>query len=163
VTAAPFSSIVAWKDLFRGEGGMRVSDRRRRERGLTLVEMLVVLLIIGLIASFAVPQVMTYVGGARRDAAAVQVKRLGGILDLYRLDVGAYPTTEQGLDALLREPRGATRWNGPYLQQPDALTDPWGRPYEYRAPGEHGAYDLYSLGADGRPGGEGENADATSW
>jgi general secretion pathway protein G len=142
---------------------MRRSDRRRRERGLTLVEMLVVLLIIGLIASFAVPQVMNYVGGARHDAAAVQVKRLGGILDLYRLDVGAYPATEQGLDALLREPRGAVRWNGPYLQQADALIDPWGRPYLYRAPGENGPYDLSSLGADGRPGGEGENADITNW
>lgn len=142
---------------------MSRSDRRKRESGLTLVEMLVVLLIIGLIASFAVPQVMNYVGGARSDAAAVQVKRLGGILDLYRLDLGAYPSTEDGLEALVRAPAGSPRWNGPYLQQADALTDPWGRPYLYRSPGEHGAYDLYSLGADGRPGGEGENADVANW
>lgn len=142
---------------------MRRAERRRGERGLTLIEMLVVLLIIGLIASFAVPQVMNYVGSARSDAAAVQIKRLGGILDLYRLDIGSYPTTDQGLDALLRAPGGSARWNGPYLQQADALTDPWGRPYVYRSPGEHGPYDLYTLGADGRPGGEGEDADAVSW
>lgn len=136
---------------------------RRRERGLTLVELLVVLLIIALIAAFAVPQVMKYVGGARADAANIQIERLGGILDLYRLDVGSYPSTADGLTALLEKPAGIDRWNGPYIKNADPLTDPWGRPYEYRSPGEHGEYDLYTLGADNQTGGDGEDADVTSW
>jgi general secretion pathway protein G len=137
--------------------------RRSGERGLTLIELLVVLLIIALIAAFAVPQVMNYLGGARQDAAAIQISRLSGILDLYRLDVGHYPSTAQGLDALMEAPTDADRWNGPYLKKDDALTDPWGRPYEYRFPGEHGDFDLYSLGADGAEGGDGEDADVVNW
>ncbi|MDQ2090856.1 type II secretion system major pseudopilin GspG [Marimonas arenosa] len=146
---------------------MRSCDRteqRNREHGMTLVELLVVLLILSMIAAFAVPQAVKYLGGARSDAAAVQIDRLGSILDLYALEVGRYPTTDEGLQALVEAPQGASeRWNGPYLRKADALTDPWGRPYEYRAPGEHGPFDLYSLGADGAEGGEGENADVTSW
>ena len=141
----------------------RSSCTRRGERGLTLVELLVVLLIIGLIAAFAVPQVMRYLGGARQDAAAVQINQLSGILDLYRLDVGRYPSASNGLDALLEKPSGADGWNGPYVKKAEALTDPWGNPYQYRIPGEHGEYDLYSLGADGTQGGEDENADVVSW
>ena len=136
---------------------------RRRERGMTLVEVLVVMLIIGLIASFAVPQIMNYVGGARHDAAKVQVRRLSGIVELYSLDVGRYPTTDEGLDALIEAPSNAGRWNGPYVQQSDALIDPWGARYEYRSPGERGAFDIYSLGADGQPGGEGDDADIGNW
>jgi len=138
-------------------------QKRSRERGLTLIELLVVLLIIALIAAFAVPQVMNYLGGARHDAANIQVSRLSGILDLYRLDVGHYPSTTDGLDALLEQPSDADRWNGPYLKKADSLTDPWGQPYEYRSPGEHGDFDLYSLGADGADGGDGEDADVVSW
>lgn len=141
----------------------KCSPSRRRERGLTLVELLVVLLIIGLIAAFAVPQVMRYLGGARQDAAAVQINQLSGILDLYRLDVGRYPTSSEGLDALLDQPSGADGWNGPYVRKADALIDPWGNPYEYRVPGRNGEFDLYSLGADGNEGGDGENADVVSW
>lgn len=136
---------------------------RRRERGLTLVELLVVLLIIGLIAAFAVPQVMRYLGGARQDAAAVQINQLSGILDLYRLDVGHYPRASEGLDALVEKPSDATGWNGPYVKKAESLIDPWGNPYQYRIPGEHGEFDLYSLGADGSEGGEGEDADVASW
>jgi general secretion pathway protein G len=139
------------------------AGRRSRERGLTLIELLVVLLIIAMIAAFAVPRVMNYLGGARQDAAKIQISRLSGILDLYRLDVGHYPSTADGLDALLEQPTDADRWNGPYLKKADSLTDPWGRPYEYRAPGEHGDFDLYSLGADGADGGDGEDADVVSW
>ena len=135
-----------------------------RQSGMTLVELLVVLLILPLIAAFAVPQTIRYLGGARRDAAAVQIERLASILDLYALEVGRYPTTAEGLTALVEAPRGASeRWNGPYLRKADSLIDPWGRMYEYRAPGEHGSFDLYSLGADGAEGGEGESADVTSW
>lgn len=136
---------------------------RLRERGMTLVELLVVLLILGLIAAFAVPQIMKYVGGAKSDAAQIQIERLGGVLDLYKLDVGKYPTTEDGLDSLVEAPSGAERWAGPYLKKADSLIDPWGRPYGYRSPGEHGEYDLYTLGADGAEGGDGEDKDLTSW
>lgn len=134
--------------------------RRRSERGLTLVELLVVLLIIGLIAAFAVPQVMNYLGGARRDSAEVQVNQLSGILDLYRLDTGRYP---EDLEALVEQPSDADGWNGPYVRKADALIDPWGEAYVYRMPGEHGRFDLMSLGADGREGGEGEDADIVNW
>ncbi len=136
---------------------------RRRERGLTLVELLVVLLIIAMISAFVVPQVMRYLGGARQDAASVQINQLSGILDLYRLDVGRYPTSAEGLDALVERPTDAEGWNGPYVRKAESLIDPWGRPYQYRYPGEHGEYDLYSLGADGTEGGEGENTDVVSW
>lgn len=136
---------------------------RRRERGLTLVELLVVLLIIAMISAFVVPQVMRYLGGARQDAASVQINQLSGILDLYRLDVGRYPTSAEGLDALVERPTDAEGWNGPYVRKAESLIDPWGRPYQYRYPGEHGEYDLYSLGADGTEGGEGEDADVVSW
>ncbi|HUF86826.1 MAG TPA: type II secretion system major pseudopilin GspG [Thermohalobaculum sp.] len=139
------------------------SRNRRGERGLTLVELLVVLLIIGLIAAFAVPQVMNYLGGARQDSAAIQINQLSGILDLYRLDVGRYPSASEGLDALLERPSGADGWNGPYVRKADSLVDPWGNPYQYRVPGQHGDFDLYSLGADGTEGGEGEDADVVSW
>ncbi len=139
------------------------ANRRRRERGLTLIELLVVLLILSLIAAFAVPRVMKYLGGARSDAAAIQIERLGGILDLYRLDMGRYPGTEDGLRALIEAPMEAERWNGPYLKKENSLIDPWGEPYEYLAPGDHGEYDLFTLGADGRDGGDGEDADVTSW
>ena len=139
------------------------ADPRRRERGLTLIELLVVLLILSLIAAFAVPRVMKYLGGAKSDAAAIQVERPGGILDLYRLDMGRYPGTDDGLLALFEPPMEAGRWNGPYLKKKNSLIDPWGEPYEYLFPGDHGEYDLFTLGADGREGGDGEAADVTSW
>ncbi len=141
----------------------RLGDRRR-ERGFTLIELLVVLVILGLIAALAAPRVIKYLGGAKADAAEVQIERLAGVLDLYRLEVGRYPSEEEGLRALVERPAGVDNWNGPYLKNADALTDPWGNPYVYRYPGERGTdYDLYSLGADGEEGGEGENRDITSW
>jgi general secretion pathway protein G len=132
-------------------------------RGFTLIELLVVLVILGLLAAFAAPQVLNYLGRAKTDAARAQVQNIASILDLYRLEVGSYPSQQDGLEALLEEPTDAQRWNGPYVKRRDALTDPWGRTYVYRYPGEHGAYDLYSLGADGGEGGEGEDQDVTSW
>ena len=139
------------------------ADLRRHERGMTLIELLVVLLILAMIAAFAVPQVMKYVGGARSDAAGIQIERLGGILDLFRLDMGRYPESNEGLQALLEAPSDSERWNGPYVKKANSLIDPWGRPYEYFSPGDHGEYDLFTLGADGVDGGDGEDADVTSW
>jgi len=136
---------------------------RRRERGFILVELLVVLVILGLIAAFAAPQVIKYLGSAKTDAATIQIERLSGILDLYRLEVGRYPSTEEGLQALIERPIDAEDWNGPYLKKADALADPWGQAYLYRHPGEHGEFDLYSLGADASDGGEGEDQDVMSW
>jgi general secretion pathway protein G len=131
--------------------------------GFTLLELLVVLAILGLLAAFAVPQVMNYLGGARSDAAKIQVSNLSTALDLYRLDAGRYPSTDEGLDGLVTRPSGADRWNGPYVKRQESLIDPWGEPYLYRSPGQHGAYDLFSLGADKAEGGEGEDRDLTSW
>ncbi len=136
---------------------------RRRQRGFTLVELLVVLVILGLILAIATPQVIKYVGGAKSDTAQIQVDRLSGVLDLYRLEVGSYPSEEDGLDALMNRPADAESWNGPYLKKADSLIDPWKRPYLYRYPGEHGEFDLYSLGRDGQEGGEGEDRDVTNW
>ena len=132
---------------------------RRAQRGFTLIELLVVLVILSLIAAFAVPQVIKYVAGAKSDAAKIQVERLSSVLDLYRLEVGRYPTQEEGLDALIEKPGDAETWNGPYVKKADSLTDPWGRPYVYRIPGEKSDFDLYSLGSDGQEGGEGEAKD----
>jgi len=136
---------------------------RRRQAGFTLVELLVVLIILGLIAAFAAPQVIKYVGGAKSDSAKIQVERLSSVLDLYRLQVGHYPSDDEGLDALMAAPADAPNWDGPYLKKADSLIDPWGRRYLYRFPGEHGEFDLYTLGADDQEGGEGENRDLTSW
>ena len=137
-------------------------DRCLGQRGFTLVELLVVLVILGLIMSFAAPQVFKYLGGAKTDSAGIQIERLSTALDLYRLETGSYPTTSEGLEALLEAPPD-TPAGSPILRKADALIDPWGRPYEYLSPGEHGEYDLYSLGKDGSDGGDGEDGDVTSW
>ena len=143
----------------------RIGSARRPagNDGFTLLELLVVLVILGLIAAFAVPQVMKYLGGAQSDAAKIQISNLSTAVDLYRLDVGRYPTQEEGLDALVERPSGLERWNGPYVKKRESLMDPWGKPYQYHFPGQHGDYDLFTLGADGAEGGEGENKDQTSW
>jgi general secretion pathway protein G len=145
-----------------GPGSPR-AQAGRADAGFTLIELLVVLVILGLLAAFAAPQVLNYLGRAKTDAARAQVQNIASILDLYRLEVGSYPSQQDGLDALLEQPADAARWNGPYVKRRDALTDPWGEIYEYRFPGEHGAYDLYTLGADRSEGGEGEDQDVTSW
>lgn len=136
---------------------------RQAERGFTLVELLVVLVILGLLAAFAAPRVIKYLGRAKVDAAAAQLQNIAGTLDLYRLEVGHYPSAEQGLEALVTRPPGVDSWNGPYIKKREMLIDPWGAPYHYRFPGEHGDFDLYSLGADGAEGGEGEDRDITDW
>jgi general secretion pathway protein G len=132
---------------------------RRRQAGFTLIELLVVLAIIGLLASLAAPRVIRYLGGARTQAAEVQLRSIAQALELYRLDVGRYPTQAEGLGALVRRPAAAPRWNGPYLDRASALTDPWGEPYGYRQPGRAGGFEVFTLGLDRAPGGDGENRD----
>lgn len=131
--------------------------------GFTLIELLVVLVILGLLAGLVGPQVMRYLGESKTGAAQLQIEDLSAALDLYRIDVGSYPNSQQGLSALVREPQGARNWNGPYLRRREVPLDPWGNPYHYRFPGEHGTFDLWTYGADGRPGGEGENRMVTNW
>jgi general secretion pathway protein G len=141
----------------------RLLRRRRAASGFTLIELLVVLVILGLLAAFVAPQVLKYLSKAKTDVARAQILNIASILDLYRLEVGSYPDQQDGLEALLEQPADAPRWNGPYVKKADALVDPWGQMYQYRFPGEHGAYDLFTLGADQAEGGEGENQDITSW
>lgn len=142
---------------------MATTRRAARSRGFTLIELLVVLVILGLLAGLAGPRVLGYLNKAKTDTARLQIEELGAGLDLYYLDMGRYPPTEQGLQALVERPSGADGWNGPYLKKSRIPEDPWGREYRYRAPGEHGAYDLYTLGADAAEGGEGDNQDVVSW
>ena len=140
----------------------RAKQRPRafREDGFTLLELLVVLAILALVAGIATPAVIGYLGKAKTETARIQIDSLAQTLDHYRLDVGGYPSQAQGLAALTTRPADARRWNGPYLSGGKPPLDPWGRPYVYRNPGTAGRdYDLYSLGADGVEGGEGENAD----
>jgi general secretion pathway protein G len=132
----------------------------RRSRAFTLIELLAVIAILGLIAAFAVPQVLKWVSGARSDSARIQIEALGASIDLYRLEVGSFPPT---LEALVDKPTGLDRWNGPYLKKKTIPKDPWGNDYIYRYPGSNGDYDLMSLGADNSEGGEGEQRDILSW
>jgi general secretion pathway protein G len=130
--------------------------------GFTLLELLVVMVIIGLLAAFVAPRYFGQLGKSEVKAAMGQVNLLQKALDHYRLDTGHYPSTDQGLSALVVRPQNEPKWDGPYLSKA-VPPDPWGRSYSYRSPGEHGDYDLYSFGKDGQPGGTGENADVTSW
>lgn len=131
--------------------------------GFTLVELLVVLGIIALLAALVAPQVIRYLGSARTDAAKAQLKNLESAVELFYLDTGTYPSTESGLEALVIQPAGLGSWKGPYLKKREALTDPWGKPYQYRTPGEHGTIDVFTLGRDGREGGDGEDKDIVNW
>ena len=131
-------------------------------RGFTLLELLVVMVIIGLLAGYVGPRFFGQIGKSEVKVARAQLDALQKALDQYRIDAGRYPSTEQGLVALREKPVDEVRWAGPYLSKA-VPKDPWGHDYQYRSPGEHGEYDLLSFGHDGRPGGEGEDADLTSW
>jgi len=137
--------------------------RTNNQRGFTLIELLVVLVILGLLAGLVGPQVLRYTGSAKSDTAKLQIEELGAGLDLYHLEIGRYPTTDEGLKALVEQPTGLNKWNGPYLKKKSIPTDPWGNDYHYKYPGEQGLYDLYSLGNDNMDGGEGNDADIVSW
>jgi general secretion pathway protein G len=135
----------------------------RRQTGFTLLELLVVLGIIAMLAGLVGPQVMKHMGESKVKAAKVQIEDLAQTLDMYKLDVGSYPTSDQGLEALIESPDGAQRWNGPYLRKSKVPLDPWQQEYKYTSPGEHGKFDVSSMGADGKEGGEGEDKDLNSW
>jgi general secretion pathway protein G len=142
------------------------NEKRRHERdqrGFTLIELMVVMIILGLLAALVVPRMFGRLGEAKTKAAYAQIELFGTALDSFRLDVGRYPTTEEGLEALISPVSGVEEWNGPYLKKNEIPLDPWNRPYHYESPGNHGDYDLYTLGADNAEGGEGENKDVVSW
>ncbi|MDR2031595.1 MAG: type II secretion system major pseudopilin GspG [Azoarcus sp.] len=136
----------------------------RRRAGFTLIEILVVLAIIGLIAGLVGPRVMNALSGARTDSAELQIKNIEAAADMFKIDTGRYPNAAEGLNALVTRPSGLAGWNGPYLKETTVPKDPWGNDYIYEIPSRHGgSFDLYSLGADKAPGGEGENADVRNW
>jgi len=135
----------------------------RSASGFTLVELLVVLVILGLLAGLVGPAVIDRLGGAKSSTAKVQIEDLERAAEMFKLDIGRYPTTEEGLEALVKAPSGVRGWNGPYLRRSEVPDDPWGNPYHYANPGKHGSIDIWSYGADGSPGGEGENADIGNW
>jgi len=138
------------------------SRKYGQRAGFTLIEILIVMIILGLLASLVGPKLFKKVGGAKQKTARAQIELLGTALDSYRLDVGSYPTTEQGLEALREKPQGVENWDGPYLPK-DIPMDPWGNAYTYKCPGDHGDYDLSSQGMDGKSGGEDEARDINSW
>jgi general secretion pathway protein G len=134
-----------------------------RQRGFTLIELLVVLVILGLLAGVAGPRILNYLGKARSDTAKLQIEEFGGSLDLFKLETGRYPTTQEGLQALVQQPPGLAGWNGPYLKKKTLPKDPWNNDYRYVSPGQHGSYDISSLGADNKEGGESEDKDINGW
>jgi len=141
----------------------RLTTRDGRTSGFTLIELLVVLVILGLLAGLVGPRVIKHLGESKSKTAILQIEELSSALDLYRLEVGSYPTTEQGLIALVEQPAGMDQWNGPYLRKKTIRLDPWGESYIYQSPGENDAFDISSLGADKSPGGEGEARDILGW
>lgn len=134
----------------------------KNQKGFTLIEMLIVMVILGLLAALVGPRMFGKVGKSKQKSAKTQISLFETALDTYRLDVGKYPTTEMGLNALRDRPEGVEKWEGPYLPK-EIPMDPWGHAYEYRSPGEHGDFDILSYGADGNPGGEDEDQDIVSW
>jgi general secretion pathway protein G len=134
----------------------------RNNNGFTLIELLVVMIIIGLLAALVGPRFIRQEEKAKVKAAKAQIELLSTALDTFRLDVGRYPTSQEGLEALRTQPGGVERWDGPYLKK-EVPTDPWGKPYVYKSPGDHGPFDILSYGADGTAGGDGDNRDITSW
>ena len=139
------------------------SRRRKTEGGYTLVELLVVITIIGLIVALVGPRVLGYLGDSKVKTAKIQIQGFSSALDLFYLDAGRYPSSSEGLNALVQRPGNVSTWNGPYLKGGTVPLDPWGKAYTYRAPGQHGPFDIVSLGSDGQEGGTGNAADITSW
>lgn len=139
------------------------TPERSSELGMTLLELLVVMAILALIVGITAPRVIGYLGKAKSETAHLQMQQLLSALNLYRLEVGSFPTEQQGLQALIVQPAGIEKWSGPYIDRAEGINDPWGETFIYRQPGEHGEVDLMTLGADKQPGGEGEDRDIGSW
>jgi general secretion pathway protein G len=135
----------------------------RSEAGFTLLELLIVIAILGMLAVVGTVQMMSYLERARTDTAMLEIDQLGAALNLYRIDVGRLPTSDEGLKALLEAPPSVEHWRGPYLTKPEAIRDPWGRMFVYRQPGSHGPYDLMSYGADGSSSVTGDNFEIVNW
>jgi general secretion pathway protein G len=135
----------------------------RSQQGFTLLELLVVMVILVMLAGLVAPNLMEKFGQAKSKAAKLDIEELSADLDMYKLDAGRYPTTAEGLNALIEAPPSAKSWSGPYLKKKKIPMDPWGNPYHYTAPGQHGKFDLFSLGADNNEGGDGEDADVVGW
>jgi general secretion pathway protein G len=144
-------------------GKRKRQKRARGEGGFTLIEILVVIAIIALIMSLVGPRVLNYLGESKVKAAKIQIQSFGSALDLFNLDTGRYPSSAEGLTALVQSPGTIPAWNGPYLKGGVLPNDPWGKSYVYRSPGEHGPYDIMSYGSDGQEGGTGTAADIASW
>ena len=142
---------------------MKRKQASHGQRGFTLIELLVAIVILGLIVGVAGPRVVGFLSGARSDTARLQIEEFNASLDLFKLEVGRYPTSQEGLQALVQQPSGLAGWNGPYLRKPSVPKDPWKNDYHYVSPGQHGPYDISSLGADNREGGDGENKDINGW
>jgi general secretion pathway protein G len=140
-----------------------MKQSNRKQIGFTLLELLVVLAIISLLAGLVGPRVMKHMAEAKTKAAKIQISELSQALEMYKLDMDKYPTTSQGLTALVESPENSSRWNGPYLTKSAVPLDPWRMEYHYVSPGEHGSFDLFSYGADEKEGGEGEDRDVVSW
>lgn len=141
-----------------------VTQRRTlRQMGMTLLELLVVLVILGVVGGIFAANIIGQGEKGKVKAAKVQIEQFGQLLDMYKLDVGHYPTTAEGLQALVQAPSGVNGWNGPYLKKDNVPKDPWNNDYQYTSPGQHGAYDIVSYGSDGREGGEGDAKDIASW
>jgi general secretion pathway protein G len=154
-------------DFLTVEGLVMTNDRLRQRKasrhgGFTLMELLVVLAILGLLMSLVGPRVLNQLGGAKTKTAAIQIRDLEQTLEMYKLDVGRFPSTGEGLAALVTKPGGSTGWNGPYLKS-DVPLDPWKREYHYKYPGDHAELDIFSYGQNGSPGGEGEDSDVGNW
>jgi general secretion pathway protein G len=147
----------------RRKRNRRRISRRHGERGFTLVEILVVITIIGLIMGLVGPRVLNYLTESKAKAAKIQIESFSSALDLYFLDNGRYPSSSEGLTALVQRPGSVMSWNGPYLKGAVVPNDPWGNVYLYRSPGQHGTFDIMSYGADGQEGGTGAAADIASW
>jgi len=141
---------------------IKLDNSSFRAKGFTLLELLVVMVIIGLLAGYVGPKYFEQIGKSETKTARAQIDSLGKALDQYRIDVGQYPSTEQGLAALNKSPANDAKWAGPYLKK-SVPNDPWSKPYLYKSPGEHGDFDLYSFGKDGQQGGVKESEDVVSW
>ena len=138
-------------------------DKRKRDQGFSLIELIVVLVILGLLAAVVAPRIYDKLAKGKEQIARIQIKELEGALQLFSFDLGRFPTTAEGMEALVRNPGNLEAWKGPYLSKSEVPLDPWGKPYVYRCPGQHGDFEIFSYGPDGVEGGEGENGDIVNW